>query len=981
MTGPLSATSTRLRAIRASTVNKQIFRALLSLASAALLIRVAGMLNQVVITSRFGVGPAMDAYFISSTWPLLLASLLGSAIEAAVIPAYTHIRTQGTKAEASRLFSTLLNLFIVSGVLVTLVMFLFRSQLILLSAPGSPSTVLGLASDLVPFTFPVFVLTVVIYYLECILNTEGQFGWPAYAGMLVPLTTAVFVLTIGHALGVVALSIGMIAGLLLQLCAFFIRARRAGLTYHFILEVRNPEIALIVKAGWPVLIGALIGQAINLIDQIFASFFAAGSISALNYALKLISVFTGVIFVSVGRAILPYLSRHASTNDMKSFKDTLRLYIWLVGIGTTVLSIFVIVLAHPIVQILFQRGAFTAADTNYTAIMFIGFAVGLTPIAFGFIAFRAFSALGKTRALLLVTLFSLLGNTVFDYVFSRLWQGVGIALSTSVSYVFSMFILFFLLRRLIGDLHIFTPPPEIVDFLRKIAIALGLVQRSSLTVGMLATYHSSASTRTGQSGSFSPFNIPFKMRQHLIRFGIMIGVFVIGVVGIFLNSLYALRISLASIILLVLIRYDFVLLIGWILINAPNTMPIFRGTNVLIGLTIPTFLVLTTLPITQTIKRFPALAFLGIYLLWASTSLTISPIGLGPALTAWVLELDCLTVSILAINVINTRRRLLLCIDTMLLVSACIALYGIYGYITRHNGAADPTTSLFRIVSIFAAPPGLAFFLSLMIPLALYRACTLQGFKRLVAGLTTIILLMAAMLTFTRSAFIYIPVSILFMAFFVPSRRMRNALLSSLSMLAALMILLTLIGIPILSRFASQDLGTLNGRTLIWQAILSHFDPTKLLGNGILASAALLATLNVGAIGTSPHALLLGTLYDHGIIGVILLVIVFIALASNLINGARKSSGDQRGLFAVALAVLVVVVLQSIDSNDFWDPALDIYIWIILVLPFVAYWTKQEPPADSQEPPTEADEDFDEEPTEKRLAVRLSAEQKQVISA
>jgi peptidoglycan biosynthesis protein MviN/MurJ (putative lipid II flippase) len=142
----------------------------------------------------------MDAYFVASTVPLLLAQIIAHPIQDAVIPVYTRVRTQETKERSSQLFSTLLNLFLLGTVLLTLLMFIFRSQLIFLSAPGSHAAVSEIAVGLTPFIFPVFLLTVLVNYLECILNTEGQFGWPAYAGMLVPFATAVLVFIAGASL-------------------------------------------------------------------------------------------------------------------------------------------------------------------------------------------------------------------------------------------------------------------------------------------------------------------------------------------------------------------------------------------------------------------------------------------------------------------------------------------------------------------------------------------------------------------------------------------------------------------------------------------------------------------------------------------------------------------------------------------------------------------------------------------------------------
>jgi putative peptidoglycan lipid II flippase len=436
-------------------INRQIFRALLSISSAALLIRAAGLLNQIVVTGTFGAGAAMDAYFVASALPTVLGQLIASALEASVIPVYTRLRGEGISEQASRLFSTVLNILLVGSILLTLLALAFRQQLILLSAPALDPFRRGLAVDLTPFIFPVLFTIVINSYLEYVLNTEGQFGWPAYSGIVVPLTTALLILTIGGSNGVVLLCIGVLLGQCLQLCVILLRALRAGFKYRPIIDLRQPALGMIVAAAWPVFLGAWISQAGPLVDQIFASFLAAGSISALSYALKLISVPVGVVFASVGRAALPYLSLQASTKDLRAFKETLCFYLWIVGVGTVILTAFMIALAHPIVEILFQRGAFTAENTAHTAKTLVGFSIGLVPMALGFILAKAFGALGKTRVLMYVTTFSVFANAGFDYLFAQLWQSEGIALATSAVYFCTMVILFSTLRQTIGTLQFF----------------------------------------------------------------------------------------------------------------------------------------------------------------------------------------------------------------------------------------------------------------------------------------------------------------------------------------------------------------------------------------------------------------------------------------------------------------------------------------------------------------------------------------------
>jgi putative peptidoglycan lipid II flippase len=911
-------TTAQLAALRLKSANKYIFRALLSLSSAALLTRMAGMLSQVVISSRFGASATMDAYFVVYTLPTVLAYLLVGGIEAAVIPVYAAVRTQGSKEQASRIFSTILNLFLLSTVALTVLLIIFRRQTISLTAPALDPFRAQTATDLAPFMYPVLVLMVLVGLLECIFNVEGQFGWPAYAGLLVPLTTAIMVIIASQSQGIVVLCTGMVLGLCLQLGLFLIRARRAKLVYRPILDLRMPEIGAIFIALWPALLAGLVGQASPLVDQIFASLLSTGSISALSYALKIVSVFSGVIFASVGRAVLPYLSRQAANQDIKAFKNTLRLYLWAVGAGTAVLSVFMLLLAHPIVQLLFQRGAFSAEDTERTATTLIGFVFGLTPMALGFICSRAFIALGKTRVLMWTSAFSLIANAVFDYIFARLWQSEGIALSTSAVYFCTMFILLVVLHRDIGTLNLLTPPAELLTLLDKIRRPL-----------------------TGLSA---------RLGKKIALVGISLAVFATALLGMRLNSVYTLRVALGSVFIVFLLRYPYALVCTWIVVSVvvSENIPILTNNNILTGLTVPTLLLMTYLPVGASFKRMPTLWFLLIYLVWVLAGIGISTIGMGAFLTTWLTDLDYLVVALLVIHTLVTQRHLYRLIDVIILGGIFVSLFGIYGYLTGQNGVIDPTTSLFRIFSIFAAVPALALFLSIVIPLALYRAFTLRGWKQGVVLLSVLLMLTTTLLTFARGAFISIPLSIVILILFLPSHKTRITLFTCMAgMTIGILIAMWVGGVPIFSRFLNQDLTTFNGRTLLWQTLFDYFEPRELLGNGLDASRQLLATLPVGQIATAPSNLFLGTLYDHGLIGLGLLLVMQMALLISIVRGILRTKGEQRMLFGVALAILVSVLLQSLEQDDFWVQAIGIYFWVIMALPFSRCWGGAENASDN----------------------------------
>lgn len=925
----LSTTSAHLAAVRLKSANKQIFRALLSLASANLLIRVMGMFNQVVVAARFGQGAQMDAYFVASGLPVLLAQLLASSLEASVIPIYASLSGKGKKEQASRLFSTLLNLLFISMLVVTVGMLILHNQLVIFSGPGLKKESLALAESLTPYIFPVLIFMVMNSFLECLLNTEGQFGWPAYAGILVPITTATLVVLAGKSHGVLVLCIGTLLGQVFQLGIIILRARKANFVYKFVLDLRSPEIAAIGIVAWPALFSGLISQASPFVDQIFASTLDVGSIAVLNNALKLISVPIGVIFASVGRAALPYLARQAAVKDMRAFKETLRLYLWAVGICTLALTAGLIIFAHIIVEIIFQHGAFTEDDTRRTAITVIGFAIGLTPMSFGFITSRAFSALKKTRVLLYVTVFSVIANAIFDYIFGKLWQSFGIALSTSAVYACTMFILLFTLRGSIGKLYLFTPPREVLQVIWR----LGLGQYYMDWIAW-------------KNQNLNGTRLPYNLQKKITRGVIVCMIFIAGITMTVVNSLYALRIALGSLVVLALIRYKYALLIVWVAVDAliGSTITIFSGNNLLSGLTVPTLLLMFVMPIKASFKQMPILPFLFAYFMWVFASIGISEIGVSQFLTYWLVYMDYVAVGILIVNLLTTRKRFMGLIDAIMILSLFISFYGIYGFFTKQNGLYDTNiSSLYRIGSVFAAPPTLAFFLSMIIPLALYRTITMQGWKRIVGMFYTLVFLVALVLTFTRGALISVPLSVIVMILFLPSRKLKIGMLSGISVVAVAIVLLALFSnLPIFSRFLNGDITTLNGRTYLWQALLDHFDPMQLLGKGLTASDVLLVNLQVGVgrgvIGTAPHNIFLGTLYDHGIIGVTLLSLVLIAIPVTLLRRMRGATADHRLILATSLAAFISIFIQSLEVTVVWNQQVGVYVWMILSLPFALYW-------------------------------------------
>jgi glycosyltransferase involved in cell wall biosynthesis len=261
-------------------------------------------------------------------------------------------------------------------------------------------------------------------------------------------------------------------------------------------------------------------------------------------------------------------------------------------------------------------------------------------------------------------------------------------------------------------------------------------------------------------------------------------------------------------------------------------------------------------------------------------------------------------------------------------------------------------------------------FLSTTVFLSIYRFVTLKGIWRVLPLLALLILLTGIGLTVTRAAFVALPLGLLAMVFCIPSRTLQVRLAGGLLLLLiGVTLLSTVAHVTIFQRFLSSDVLTLDGRVYIWQAVLAHFDPGKILGTGLKGSDLLLARLQVrdqyGVIGVVAHSMFLETLYDHGLIGLLLLLALFAALLAGLVQGLRQAHGEQRWLFAVVLGTFVSVLVQAIQLNDLMtDLAITSYFWIVMALPFAFVWqtgshsetiTASIPDTDEEAAPTDAE--------------------------
>jgi putative peptidoglycan lipid II flippase len=249
--------------------------------------------------------------------------------------------------------------------------------------------------------------------------------------------------------GVFSLASGLVCGQLLEMLVVGIALRRQGISllpkwYGF-----DTHLSEVAGQYAPMIAAAFLMCSTALVDQSMAAMLPSGSVASLNYGNRIISLPISITSTALSTAVIPYFSKMVAREDWTTLRHTLKQYLGLIFAFTIPLTGLIILFSEPIVQILLQRGSFTANDTHLVAQIQACYAFQIPFYIASILVVRLISAMRNNQILMWGSGSNLIVNIGLNYLFMQ-WLGVpGIALSTSGVLCFSFFYLcFFANKRL-----------------------------------------------------------------------------------------------------------------------------------------------------------------------------------------------------------------------------------------------------------------------------------------------------------------------------------------------------------------------------------------------------------------------------------------------------------------------------------------------------------------------------------------------------
>ncbi|MAX65112.1 MAG: murein biosynthesis integral membrane protein MurJ [Rhodospirillaceae bacterium] len=402
--------------------------------------RVLGFVRDAMMAGVLGAGPAAEAFVVAFRLPNLFRRLFAEgALNAALVPIYAKRLERDGKESAIRFGGEAAVLLVLTMLVLTVLAMAFMPFVILVLAPGfgADADTFALAVALSTITFPYLTFMALSALLSGMLNTVDRFGAAAAAPLLLNI---VLIIAMGLSLSdllptlpAFALAWGVFIGGVLQFGLIAWDCHRAGILVHLPRPRLSPDIISLLRRMGPGVLSAGVSQINTVVSTMLASLLPAGAIAHLYYADRVAQLPLGVIGVAISVALLPLLSRQLSAKDMTGASESLNRALEIGLLFTLPATAALIAMPMPVVDILFQRGAFSPEDAQITAAITAAMAIGLPSVVLAKILSPAFFARGDTRTPLILAAISMAANVLLAVLLMQAMGSVGIALAASLA--------------------------------------------------------------------------------------------------------------------------------------------------------------------------------------------------------------------------------------------------------------------------------------------------------------------------------------------------------------------------------------------------------------------------------------------------------------------------------------------------------------------------------------------------------------------
>ena len=433
-----------------ATINRRIFHAAATVGVLGVVVKLIAMFKEVAIANYFGRNSAVDTFLVAYLLPGFVVVLIAGSLNAAFIPTFIHVRHKNGEQEAQRLFSSCMVWS--QGLLLALALVLASVGPVLIRAiaPGFSAGKMQLCTHLFYALLPAILLSGIASNYSAILNASKCFWLPAISPVLTPSLTLGLLLTRARSWGAWSLVGGVLLGGFGECLVLGSTLKYRGIHLRPRWHGYTPEVREVGLQYIPLLVGSVLVSGVTVVDQSMAAWLQPGSVAALAYGNRMVSVVVGLTATSLSAAVIPYFSEMVSQRNWEGCRHTLQTYTRILLLVMAPICALLIAFSPALVRLLFQRGAFTAHDTLVVSRVQTMYALQIPFAAAGLLYVRMLTALRRNALVMISAGIGLALDVVLNLVCMKYMGVAGIALSTSLFYAASLLFALLMVRHLLS---------------------------------------------------------------------------------------------------------------------------------------------------------------------------------------------------------------------------------------------------------------------------------------------------------------------------------------------------------------------------------------------------------------------------------------------------------------------------------------------------------------------------------------------------
>ena len=392
--------------------------------------KIFGLLRNILMANSFGLTKETDA-FISALSGVIIFTSLSLAITNAIVIIYNKM--DGSDKDKLNSVNTILNCVVIFSVLLSILVFIFTPQIMDLFGKGFTPDQYEFSIYLFRLGIPVILVLNICGVFRGYLNTQGSFVELGIFPFVLNMTMIIYLIFYADKYGIVGLMIAQVIGTSIQLLVQLPYLKKFRYKYSPIMNLSDRHLRELIIILMPIFLSNLIEDLNVIVDKTMASELAVGSITALDYGSRITAMFFSIIFIPVTRVLMPKMSRAYNDSNMHAVTKSYHAMTIFSYLFTIPLTVGLVLMADPIIDVLFGHGEFGAEAVHMSAIAMICYTVGFTAEAGGLIANRVFYSMNNTKSPFHYTISTVILNIVFNIILVKPLDFGGLALSTSLT--------------------------------------------------------------------------------------------------------------------------------------------------------------------------------------------------------------------------------------------------------------------------------------------------------------------------------------------------------------------------------------------------------------------------------------------------------------------------------------------------------------------------------------------------------------------